>query len=61
MWNKWIKDRNIGLWTSFLTLGIQRDFRSDYGSRYTDAMSIGDSMSFAFNLFLMTVHENKAK
>ena len=32
---------------------------SDYGSRYADAMSTGDSMSFAFILFLKTVHENE--
>ena len=48
MWNMWIKDCNIGLWMSLLSLGVQRDFISDYGSRYRDAMSIGDSMSFAF-------------
>ena len=39
--------------------GVQEDFRSDYGSGYPDAMSIGDSMRFAFILFLMTVHEKR--
>ena len=59
MWNMWIRDCNIGLWISLL-LGVQRNFISDYGSRYPDAMSIGDSMSFAyFFLFLMAVHENE--
>ena len=61
MWNMWIKDRNIGLWMSLLPLGVQRDFISNYGSRYPDAMSIGDSMSFPFILFLMAVQENEMK
>ena len=45
--------------TNFTT----RDFISDYGSKYPDAMSIGDSMSFPFILFFMTVHvhENEMK
>ena len=38
-----------------------RDFISDYGSKYPDALSIGDRMSFAFVLFLMTAHENEMK
>ena len=38
-----------------------RDFISDYGSKYPDAMSMGDSMSFAFVLFLMIVHVNESK
>ena len=40
-------------------MSVQRDFMSDYGSRYADAMSTGDSMSFAFILILKTVHENE--
>ena len=60
MWNMWIKDCNIGLWI-LLLLGVQRNFISDYGSRYPDAMSIGHSMSFAFILFLMPVRENEMK
>ena len=51
----WIKDCNIGLWILLLVLlGVQRNFISDYGSRYPDAMSIGDSMRFSFVIFLMT-------
>ena len=34
MWNMWIKDCNIGLWILSLSLGVQRDFISDYGSGY---------------------------
>ena len=34
MWNMWINDRNIGLWTLLLSLGVQRDFMSNCGSRY---------------------------
>ena len=60
MWNMWIKDCNIGLWILLLSLlGVQRNFISDYGSRYPDTMSIGHSMSFTFILLLMTVHENE--
>ena len=38
-----------------------RDFISDYGSKYPDALSIGYSMSFLSILFLMYVHENEMK
>ena len=60
MRNMWIKDRNIGL-RMLLSLVVQRNFISDYGCRYPDAMSIGDSMSFPFILFLMAVQENEMK
>ena len=49
MWNMWIKDCSIGLCILLLSLGVQRDFISDYGS--PDVMSIGNSMSFLFILF----------
>ena len=61
MWNMWIKDRNIGLWTLLSSLGVQRATSSVImdPNQYPDALSIGDSMSFAFVLFLMIVHVNE--
>ena len=63
MWNMWIKDRNIELWILLSSLGVQRATLSVImdPNQYPDALSIGDSMSFAFVLFLMIVHVNENK
>ena len=61
MWNMWTKDRNMGLWTLLSSLGVQHATSSVIIDPNMEMlyMSIGDSMSFAFVVFLMIVHENE--
>ena len=63
MWSMWTKDRTMGLWTLLSSLGAQHATSSVIMDPNMEMlyMSIGDSMSFAFVLFLMTVHDNEMK